>query len=97
MNNETYMELKKLKEKHENILKDTGKLQLRIGINKDWESKWYANKDWNDEDVVSDIFSDERVKTCEEFFDDDYYETYSTEYTTPNGEVVVAFGYYGYN
>lgn len=60
------------------------------------KSKWYANKDWNDEDVVSDIFSDERVKTCEEFFNE-YYETYSTEYTTPNGEVVVAFGYYGYN
>ena len=61
------------------------------------KKKWYSITDWNDEDVVSDIFSDERVKTCDEFFDNDYYETYSTEYTTPNGEVVVAFGYYGYN
>lgn len=61
------------------------------------KNSWYSNKNWDDEDVVTDIFSDERVKTCEEFFDDEYYETYSTEYTTKNGDVVVAFGYYGYN
>lgn len=57
----------------------------------------YPDVNWEDKEQVDDIFSDERVKTCDEFFNDDYYETYSTEYTTPNGEVVVAFGYYGYN
>lgn len=57
----------------------------------------YPDVNWEDKEQVDDIFSVERVKTCDEFFNDDYYETYSTEYTTPNGEVVVAFGYYGYN
>ena len=54
MNNETYMELKKLKEKHENILKDTGKLQLRIGINKE---------------PVSDEFKQYLIDTREHSFD----------------------------
>ena len=54
MNNETYMELKKLKEKHENILKDSGKLQLRIGINKE---------------PVSDEFKQYLIDTREHSFD----------------------------
>lgn len=34
--------------------------------------------------------------TYDEFYDWDYieYETFSERYTTPNGETVVAFGYY---
>ena len=33
----------------------------------------------------------------EEFFDDEWYETYAEEYTTKSGENVVAFGYYGHD
>lgn len=65
--------------------------------------RWYSGKlcypdtNWEDEDEVNDIFSDEQIKTYEEFFDDEWYETYSDIYTTPNGEEVVAFGYYGHD
>ena len=55
----------------------------------------YPNVNWEDEDEVNDIFYDEGIKTCEEFFDNEYYETFEQYYTTPNGDKVVAFGYYG--
>ncbi len=37
--------------------------------------------------------------TYDQFSDWDYmeYETYENNYTTPNGDKIVAFGYYGYN
>ena len=57
----------------------------------------YPDVDWEDEDSVYDIFSDEGIRTCEDYFDNDYYETYEETYTTPNGEKVVAFGYYGHD
>ena len=44
--------------------------------------------------------NDEReYLTYYQFNDWDYidYETYTNNYTTPNGDKVVAFGYYGYN
>lgn len=42
---------------------------------------------------------DKTFYTYEEFTDYDYieYETYVEEYSTPNGEDVVAFGYFGAN
>lgn len=42
-------------------------------------------------------FDSDRYNTYEEFFDNEYYETYHQSYTTPNGEKVVAFGYYGHD
>ena len=57
----------------------------------------YPDVNWDDEDEVNDVFSDEGIKTCEEFFENWDYETFSDSYVTPNGEEVVAFGYYGYN
>ena len=57
----------------------------------------YPNVDWEDKYKVSSIFSDEGVQTCEEFFDNEYYETFEQRYTTPNGDEVVAFGYYGHD
>lgn len=62
-----------------------------------WNGKLvYGNVDWDDEDDVCDVFNDERIKTYDEFFDDDYYYTYCRSHTTPGGEEVVVFGYYGY-
>ena len=44
---------------------------------------------------------DKTYYTYEEFNDNDYdyieYETYVDKYNTPNGDTVVAFGYYGEN
>ena len=57
----------------------------------------YENVDWENEDSVDDIFSDEGIKTCEKYFENDWYETYEEKYTTQNGEEVVAFGYYGHD
>lgn len=57
----------------------------------------YPNVNWDDEDEISDIFSDEGVQTCEEFFDNEWFETFRYSHTTPSGEEVVAFGYYGHD
>lgn len=70
-------------------------------INELKNEKWYdgtpryQNTDWSDEDSIYDIFSDKQVCTYDEFFENDDFETFSEEYITPNGEKVVAFGYYG--
>ena len=58
---------------------------------------WRSNVNWDDKDEVDDVFSDEEIQTCEEFFDNDYYETFEERYTTPSGDEVVAFGYYGHD
>ena len=58
---------------------------------------YYPNVNWDDEDEVHDIFHDEGILTSEEYFDNEWYETYMEKYTTKNGEEVVAFGYYGHD
>lgn len=57
----------------------------------------YPDVNWEDEDEVNDIFSEEKIQTYEEFFDNYDFETFENSYKTPNGEEVVAFGYYGYD
>ena len=42
-------------------------------------------------------FDSDRYQTYEKFFDREYFETYHRSYTTPNGEKIVAFGYYGHD
>lgn len=66
-------------------------------INELKKQSWYSNMDWDDEDVVYDVFSDEGVQTCEEFFENEYFETFEHRHTTPSGDEVVAFGYYGHD
>ena len=73
------------------------------------ESKKYYWKEWNqlsEEETYEwyikymndyEKFDSDRYNTYEEFFDNEYYETYHQPYTTPNGEKVVAFGYYGHD
>lgn len=38
-----------------------------------------------------------RYETYDDFFDDEYLETFEDEYTTKSGEVIIAFGKYGYD
>ena len=58
---------------------------------------WNSKVNWDDEDEVRDVFFEEGVQTCDEFFDNGDFETFEQCHTTPNGEVIVAFGYYGYD
>lgn len=57
----------------------------------------FPDVNWENEDEVNDIFSDYGVRTYEEYFNDEWYETYVETYTTPNGEEIVAFGFYGHD
>lgn len=67
------------------------------------KSTWYDGKlrypdiNWDDKDQVSDIFNDENIKTFNQYSQNDWFETYWEAYTTPGGENVVAFGYYGHD
>lgn len=59
----------------------------------------YSDIDWDDEDSVNELFSEEDILTSDEYFDkyNEYFETFVEYYTTPKGEEVVAFGYCGYD
>ena len=54
------------------------------------------NEEWK-EKLEQYINEDKMYYTYEEFNDYDYieYETFVDKYNTPNGDTVVAFGYYG--
>lgn len=66
-------------------------------------------KEWNQlsEDEVNEWYykyiyehnkiDTRRYNTYDDFFEDEYLETYEERYTTKNGEVIVAFGHYGYD
>lgn len=60
------------------------------------DSLKYPNVDWNDGSEVAEIFSEEGIQSSEEYFDDEYLETFEETYKTSNGEEIVAFGKYGY-
>lgn len=49
----------------------------------------------NDCDDKETLFLESRVCSFSAFKDDDTYEHFKKEFTTKNGETVVAFGYYG--
>lgn len=69
-----------------------------LKVKKTWSGElYYPDVNWNDEDEVNDVFEEEGIQTCDEFFDNEYYETFYDDYTTPSGDKVVAFGYYGDN
>ena len=72
--------------------------------------KWVAGElvwdRWGDElipitpEIKASMEDDEReYLTYEQFNDWDYidYEKFETNYTTPSGEHVISFGYYGYD
>ncbi len=60
--------------------------------------KEFANEiDWNNEDEVEELLSDKRIETYDEFFNEIDFETFEQEYTTPSGDKVIGFGYYGHD
>lgn len=63
-----------------------------------WDnSLMYPDVNWDDDSVVADIFDSEEIQTSDEFFDDEFLETFEETYHTSNGEEVVAFGKFGYD
>lgn len=71
-----------------------------------WVNGELALDIWNDKlveitpEIEESIKNDEReYLTYDQFNDCDYiyYETFESTYTTPNGEKIVSFGYYGYD
>ena len=58
---------------------------------------WLSNVNWDDEEEVYSVFSEEGIYTCKEFFEDQWFETFKQSHTTPSGDKVVAFGYYGHD
>lgn len=68
----------------------------------DWRTKEpkYTGVDWNNEDEFNRVLEEvEYYCTADEYWNTvtDEYETFEKTYTSPTGETVVAFGYYGYN
>ena len=54
---------------------------------------------WTDEDEVNEILRENEFYDYEYFWNEscEDYEDYEETLTTPNGDKVVAFGYYGFN
>ena len=80
----------------EEVEKEMAKLREEfIADNPDFDEN---NEKWK-EKLEQYINEDKTYYTYEEFNDYDYieYETYVDKYNTPNGDTVVAFGYYGAN
>lgn len=74
------------------------KFGTREEIIKELKTKsWYSNVDWDNENEVHNVFSDEDIQTCEQFFENYDFETFKQSYTTSNGDEVIAFGYYGHD
>lgn len=80
----------------EEVEKEMTKLREEfIADNPDFDEN---NEKWK-EKLEQYINEDKTYYTYEEFNDYDYieYETFVDKYNTPNGDTVVAFGYYGAN
>jgi len=63
-------------------------------------NKWFNKKnpdfDFTDQGMVNEaLANNDDFQTSEQYWDDEYLEPFEDTYTTPNGEVVVAFGKYG--
>jgi hypothetical protein len=57
----------------------------------------YDDLDYKNEDDVNEAFRDEDLYTSKQYWDNCELETFEKIYTTKSGEVIIAFGYYGYD
>ena len=64
-------------------------------------SKYAPDKDfnWDDEDAVMEMLHDNEWYDYDYYWNTycEYYETFEDTTTTPSGDRVVAFGYYGHD
>lgn len=49
------------------------------------------------EEILEFIHDEYDFYTLDEFYDNDYLESFSEHYTTPSGDEIVVFGRYGYD
>jgi hypothetical protein len=56
----------------------------------------YVDEDFSTEDLVKEFLFEHDYLTMDEYYDRNEHETYTNHYTTPSGEKIVVFGYYGY-
>ena len=71
----------------------------------DWELGKLIFDTWDyelitkDQSDIDDDDDDRYAKDPEEYFDkySEYFETYKREFTTPSGDNMIAFGYYGHD
>ena len=76
---------------------ESGKLYTKeevIAFLKAHDKKWGYEQDYEDDDIFYDARRDYDFILSDE--ENEYLESYYKEFTTPNGETVVAFGEYGY-
>lgn len=56
---------------------------------------YYTDVNWENTEEVDELIKDNEYVTEKQFWEDIEYETFDKTYTTPSGEKVIAFGYYG--
>ena len=62
-----------------------------------WFNKHNPDFDFSDEEAINDVLADSDYETSDQYWDNCDLETFEETYTTKNGEVIIAFGYYGYD
>ena len=76
---------------------ESGKLYTKeevIAFLKAQDKRWDCEQDYEDDDIFYDARRDNGFVLSDE--ENEYLESYYKEFTTPNGDTVVAFGEYGY-
>lgn len=53
--------------------------------------------DFTDEEAVNEALDDNGYQSSKQYFEDEYLEGFEDTYTTKSGEVIIAFGKYGYD
>lgn len=86
------------------VLDDDDKEETKKRYDKSKQKYW---KEWEDltEEEKDELYlqrleakkSNYNLETHEDYFDDEYLETFVRQHTTPNGEKIVVFGKYGYD
>ena len=69
-------------------------------IKEDFEQankKWKENHENDLSENIEQYMDCECIKSYVDWKEDDYLESYISNYTTPNGEEIIAFGKYGYD
>lgn len=60
-------------------------------------NEYYKDLDLNDEELLQEAFREEGIYNAKEYFENDDLEIFESEYKTSNGDIIIAFGKYGYD
>lgn len=60
-------------------------------------TRQYDDIDWNNEEEIETLFSELEISTYDKYFNENDFETFKQEYTTPSGDKVIGFGFYGHD